>query len=501
MFKSVFVKYVTAVMSIFALGFILLLVVVTSIVNNYIVSTKEGEVKTAASALRDCVYHASMGVAAEDFSEKMNQKLGDKREPIATVFAALAENDSDLTLVLADRQGNLLYVVSSDGRTDASREAGVLPEAVLEAVREAGYYEGKLAVFASEQKLPTRIEGIFDRSGELCGVVAVSISRLSWGNMMQEMTETILSTALLVLLAAMIAIYFISNRVISPLREMSVAAKDFSKGNFHTRIRVRGSDEVAQLAAALNNMAESLENLEHLRSSFIANVSHDLRTPMTTIAGFIEEIRDGVIPPEKQDDYLGIIEAEVKRLSRLVASLLDLSRIQAGDRKFTMRPFDICEMGRQILISFEAQIEEKHLQVAFESDSDRVSVLADSDAIYQTFYNLCHNAVKFSREGGALRIRITETKEKKVRVAVYNEGEGIPKEDLPYIFERFYKSDKSRGLDKSGLGLGLYIAKAIVDAHGESVWAESEPGKYCEFFFTLRKAQSEPERTGKDENR
>jgi len=179
---------------------------------------------------------------------------------------------------------------------------------------------------------------------------------------------------------------------------------------------------------------------------------------------------------------------EVHRLSRLVSSLLDLSRLQAGDRKFTMVPFDICEMARLILISFEQKIEEKRLDVVFECDEDRMQVLADRDAIYQIFYNICHNAVKFARPEGKLQIRIVTAKDKKIRVSVYNDGEGIPTEDQPMIFERFYKSDKSRGLDKTGVGLGLFISKTIITAHGEKIWVSSTPGKNCEFFFTLPRA-------------
>ena len=277
-------------------------------------------------------------------------------------------------------------------------------------------------------------------------------------------------------------------RTTEPLREMSVAARKFAAGQFDARVRVSGRDEVSELAEAFNQMADSLENLEKMRSSFIANVSHDLRTPMTTIAGFIDGIRDGVIPPEEQDHYLEIVSIEIQRLSRLVSALLDLSRIQAGDRKFVMKPFDICEMARLILISFEKKIDEKRLDVSFECDEDRISVNADHDAIYQVFYNLCHNAVKFSADGGALRICISEEKGKKIRVSIYNDGQGIPAEDIGMVFERFYKSDKSRGLDKSGVGLGLFISKTIISAHGEKIWVESEYGKNCEFFFTLSRA-------------
>jgi signal transduction histidine kinase len=197
----------------------------------------------------------------------------------------------------------------------------------------------------------------------------------------------------------------------------------------------------------------SLEHLEDTRRTFLANVSHDLRTPMTSIGGFIDGILDGTIPPEKHTEYLTRCSNEVKRLSRLVASLLDITRIQAGERKFNKTSFDICEMAREILISFEKRIEDKHLDVEFDCEADKMLAVADRDAIYQVLYNICDNAVKFSREGGKYRIRIT-SKDKKINVSVYNEGQGIPEEDLAIVFDRFYKSDKSRGLDKSGVGSG-----------------------------------------------
>lgn len=499
MFKSVFAKYVTAVMTFFAVGFALLLAIVTSIVNNYVTDSKERELSSSVTALRDCADGSFASVSSENFAAEVRASFADRDAPLTVLFRALSDNDGDLTLFLTDRNGKTIYVIGAhyeEGQTDPDLPVS---QEIIEATKAGEDFYRSIKMSFSERKIPIRAEGIFNASGEYCGAVVVSITQLSWGTMMREMTQTILSTALLVLIAAMIAVYSISTRVISPLREMSVAAERFAKGKFDTRVRVRGNDEVARLATAFNEMAKSLENLEKMRSSFVANVSHELRTPMTTIAGFIEEIRAGVIPEEKQDHYLGVIETEVKRLSRLVASLLDISKIQAGERKFVMRTFDVCEMGRQILISFEQPIEEKKLAVAFETDADNIAVSADYDAIYQIFYNICHNAVKFSRDGGTLRVRIRETKENKIEVSVYNEGNGIAKEDLPFVFDRFYKSDKSRGLDKSGLGLGLYIAKTIMEAHGETIRAESREGESCEFFFTLRKANEADRRKGEAE--
>jgi signal transduction histidine kinase len=151
-----------------------------------------------------------------------------------------------------------------------------------------------------------------------------------------------------------------------------------------------------------------------------------------------------------------------------------------------MEPFDICELSRQIIISLEQRLTDKNLDVEFECDEDRMMAVADRDAIYQVLYNICDNGVKFSRDGGKYKIAIKDS-DKKILVSVYNEGEGIPKEDLPYVFDRFYKSDKSRGLDKTGLGLGMYISRTIMEAHGENLTVRSKQGEFCEFTVTLKK--------------
>jgi signal transduction histidine kinase len=207
---------------------------------------------------------------------------------------------------------------------------------------------------------------------------------------------------------------------------------------------------------------------------------------MTSISGFIDGILEGAIPPDKHPYYLGIIGQEIKRLSRLVSSLLDISRMESGNRKFEKTPFEICEMARIILLSFEAKIDAKRLNVEFDAPDDRLMVYSDKDAINQVLYNICDNAVKFSREGGKYRLSITE-EPTRIIIKVYNEGAGIAEEDLPHVFDRFYKSDKSRGLDKTGVGLGLYICKTIMDNLGESISVTSRQGEYCEFTISLEK--------------
>lgn len=481
MFKSVFAKYVTAFMVIITLGFVLLLIIVTSIVSNYSSQAKLELMDNAAQVTKEILEQAIADEPMADFDSIVHTYEDTQLDDILNIFA---DGSEEMTIVLADREGLILSAVGKNA--DVRDVTGKKLPADIQQKLSSGNTYGEIT---SVDFLPSRVlfyaVAVFDENGEYCGIAALYSTNVRWSNMVEQLTDTVLTSAMLVLLASLIAAYFISERIIGPLREMSIAAKRFAAGRFDARVRVKGKDEVAALATAFNEMAASLENLEGMRSSFIANVSHDLRTPMTTIAGFIDGIRDGVIPKEEHEHYLGVIAGEVRRLSRLVSSLLDLSRIQAGDRKFTMKPFDICEMARVILISFEQQIEERELDVSFECDSDRMLATADHDAIYQIFYNICHNAVKFSVKGGALRIRITVAKDKKINVSVYNEGQGIPEEDIPFVFDRFYKSDKSRGLDKTGIGLGLYISKTIIAAHGERIWVRSEYGKNCEFTFTL----------------
>ena len=460
-------------------SFLIITLIISAIVGNYSENAKAEMMNNAAHTAAEYIEGRLKG-------EGLSALLDESGEDISAVLTIICDNSDDVTMLIANSEGQILAAVGKD-----KDEIDVNEKIPLELMDEINSDKEILEdsqiydVFSS----PRYIHALpIHQNGEICGTVFVCASSMMLADLLEVIIKAIVISIFWVLLAALVAVYIVTERVISPLREISLAAKSFAAGKFDVRVPVRGKDEVAELAMAINNMAESLNNYDNMRNTFISNISHDLRTPMTSISGFVDGILDGVIPPEKHEYYLRIVSSEVKRLSRLVTTLLDLSRIQAGDRKFTMSAFDICEMGRQILISFEAKLVEKRLDVEFDTDEDSIFVSADRDAVYQVFYNLCHNAVKFSSEGGSLRIRISEEKGKKIRVSVYNDGLGIPAEDIGMVFERFYKSDKSRGLDKSGVGLGLFISKTIMSAHGEKIWVESEYGKNCEFFFTLSRA-------------
>lgn len=480
MFKSVFAKYIVTFVLIIFISFAVLISIMAGVVNSYAVTAKEQTLsKTAHNAADFLGARAERLSSSTRFDQIVLTSLADV-DDMLTTYAAVGE---DISILLVDNNGKVVRMIR-DGACSASE--AVIPRSIMdEANNMVELFESEKleGIFEDEQLFCTA--PVFTADGYVCGTVFACSASATQDDILDVMVKTIIISSLWIMLAALIAVYIITERVTGPLRDMSRMAGEFASGSFEARIKVQGNDEVAMLSKAFNDMADSISRLEVMRNTFVANVSHDLRTPMTTISGFIDNILSGAIPPEKHTYYLEVIRTEVGRLARLVASLLDISRIQAGDRKFEFKPFDICEMARRILISFEAKIESKRLDVEFVCDDDRIIAVADHDAIYQILYNICDNAVKFSRESGKLRVALTFVKENHVQVSVYNEGEGIAADDVPYVFERFYKGDKSRGLDKSGVGLGLFISKTIMDAHHEDIWVRSEQGSFCEFNFTL----------------
>ena len=479
MFKSVFAKYITAFMLIIFVSFAMLTVITTVMVNNHSVNEKTEKMLGTSASSAEYIEKSIDGESSLYFKWFIDEN----REDIETVLSTLSKTSDDITVVVTDTEGNILLCSGAEAET--VEVGGVVPKNIMDEVNNGKAISGFHEVYGVfDVPMLVSATPIINKNYAVGTVFAFSGSA-QLDELLEVMIKTFILSSLWVMHAALLAVYVISEKVISPLKSIAKAAKKFASGQFDVRVEVKGKDEVAELAAAFNNMAKSLSNYESMRNSFVANVSHDLRTPMTTISGFIDGIIAGAIPPEKHEYYLSIIADEVRRLSRLVGSLLDVSRLQAGDRKFVFEPFDVCEMARQILISFEQKIDKKRLDVEFECTDDSMFVKADRDAIYQVMYNICDNAIKFSNEGGKLAISLVYNKEKKVEISIYNEGNGIPADDLPYVFERFFKSDKSRGLDKSGVGLGMFITKTIIDAHSERIWVESEYGKYCRFVLTL----------------
>lgn len=462
-------------------SFTILSIVVTTMFTEYTVDTKKTVISRTSAAIVEYMRNDCEMVDADSFQRAVNKEYDSIRSFISKISPFAGElifmiSDANGFIYIYDTSINSNYVLNDIPKEDMEKVA--IADSIIP-VSMKGLFEKKHYSYATPY---------FGTNGELLGAVFVCSPSEGMSNMVDMVVRIIVMTSLWVLVIAMVCVYFLTERSIIPLRDMTAAAKKFSQGDFSTRITVSGRDEIAQLADSFNAMAQQLDKLEDTRRTFLVNVAHDLRTPMTTIGGFIDGIREGAIAADKQDYYLELISGEVKRLSRLVSQLLDVSRIEAGDRKFKFEDFDICEMGRMILISFESKLDEKKLDVEFDAESDNIYVNGDRDAIHQVFYNICHNAIKFSYEGAKYRIRINRM-DKKVYVSVYNEGVGMPEEDLPHVFDRFYKSDKSRGLDKSGVGMGMYITKTIINAHGQDIWVKSVQNEYCEFVFTLTEGE------------
>lgn len=483
MFKSVFAKYITTFILIIVISFSMILSIVLSLVADHSTKLRSEIVQSVATSTESYLELKYERSTFNNFREFTNANQSE----IFDIINSVVNSWDGVSVILADRDGSLLLYASPNGFGSFEKTLSLPAQTTEILLRGEGTSIRGTAWAAFENTLSSYAIPLVDDAQSVQGIIIAGYSGTSFVFLLHDLARTILISTLWVMVATLIAVYFVTEMITGPLREMSKAAKSFAKGRFDVRVPVRGKDEVAELARAFNNMAQSLENLENMRNNFMANVSHDLRTPMTTISGFIDNILIGAIPKEEQNYYLGVIKEEVRRLSRLVSSLLDISRLQAGDRKFNMSTFDVCELARLILISFEQKIDEKRLNVEFECEQDRMFVFADRDAIHQILYNICDNGIKFSSDGGDYRIRIcqSDTEANKTVVRVYNQGEGISPEDLPFVFERFYKADKSRGLDKSGVGLGMFIAKAIIDAHQEKIWVESKQHEYCEFFFTL----------------
>lgn len=365
-----------------------------------------------------------------------------------------------------------------------------IPQSVLDSTLSGSYYErGKLDGMFSEEHIIAAEPVVVN--GQVAGIIfAAEPTGGSFKAFVFNIMRMFLFAALMALAIGFIVIYLFTMNLTRPLRDMYQATKAYATGDFSPRVTVSGSDELAELTAAFNRMAASLALQESSRRSFVANVSHELKTPMTTIGGFIDGILDGTIPPEQEKHYLRIVSTETKRLSRLVTSMLNMAKIEAGELHLQPKPFDICQEIFNTMLNFEQIIDKKHIEIAGLDTLQPTVIYADRDMLHQVIYNLVDNAVKFT-ENGTIAVRVLQTAAE-TTVAIRNTGtSGISSEELSRVFERFYKVDKSRSYDVKGAGLGLYICKTIIEMHGGTIHAQSNGEDFVEFSFTIPNRQSE----------
>ncbi|MFP4698238.1 MAG: sensor histidine kinase [Eubacteriales bacterium] len=281
-----------------------------------------------------------------------------------------------------------------------------------------------------------------------------------------------------------VLIYLYTRKIVNPLREMNKAAIEYSNGDFEKTLQVKSKDEIGQLAESLNNMAYELSKTEEFRRSFIANISHDFRSPLTSIKGYVGAILDGTISKDEQDKYLSVVIDETERLNKLTSDILFLTSMETQGLNLNYISFDIHHVIRKVAKLFEHKCSQKNISVKLKLDNEELLVSADIDKIQQVLYNLFDNSVKFTNADSQIIIETTKLNNK-VYVSIKDYGQGIPKEQLNHIWDRFYKSDPSRGIDKKGTGLGLSIVKEIIKAHNETIRVFSTEGIGTEFVFTL----------------
>ena len=406
-----------------------------------------------------------------------------RQDQVFQQLAATAAMISDMDILVCDEEGHVL--LSTDETMEG--QSITIPEGVMSAVLEQGTWAGRsrLDQIYQNKQFIGGVAVVNPTSGKTLGAVFTVSTSASIDDLWRAFAGLLLMTAFVVLMISFMASSITTMRQIKPIREMAQATRQYAECDFDIRMNDYGrEDEIGELAASFNNMAESLQQTERQRREFIANISHELKTPMTTIAGYTDGILDGTIPPENEKQYLQIIANESRRLSRLVRRMLDVSQLQAMDPLRGGNHFDICESMRRVLISMEKKINDRHLDVDADIPDEPILVLGDNDMITQVIYNLLENAAKFAREGSTLYLGVAMM-DGKARVTVRNIGDTIPAEELPLLFERFHKSDKSRSEDKDGYGLGLYIVKTILQQHKEEINVTSENG-VTTFTFSLR---------------
>ena len=447
--SNIFAKYFLLFAAIFLVTLTVLGTALTLMVNAYSQNER-------TNLLKENVQSVSGTISSSLIMQDINSRYSVEKELMCESLYIIS-NSIDADVFVCDVEGNSIlckeraYSTPYFGEftTCALHDSYSISSALLQRVYETGTVTGRITVRGQTNYIVgTTIVSDGDVIGYTFAQTQTGVQSLALA-----VIRIFLLSALACLMLAFICIWHLTKKMVTPLQQMSAAAKQFAIGDFSYRVKVRGCDELADLGIAFNDMADALDKTESSRASFVANVSHELKTPMTSIAGFIDGILDGTIPKEKQNYYLGLVSTEVRRLSRLVVAMLNMSKIESGE--FQMKPnnYDISDQIIRILLTFEQKIEKKNIEIIGLEDLQPQYIVADPDMIYQVIYNLFDNAVKFTNEDGFIKVTL-EDLGSQIRVSIKNSGAGIKAEELSRVFERFYKVDKSRSLDAKGAGLG-----------------------------------------------
>ena len=414
---------------------------------------------------------------------------GDELDALSTKLEIIGES-AEAYLFFTDNDGRVMIASSPD-----KLESLTVPEEMMEKIdaSDADYYhvfgtlggmlDGKSYITVSEMR---------NENGQPSGYLFLCSSGEQLTQFKQQFWSNFLLSACVMLLCASILTKILMRQLTDPLQKVTDAAQRFGGGDLSVRVEgVEGEGEAADLARTFNRMADNIQMNDNSRGQFMGNIAHELRTPMTTIKGFVDGILDGTIPPEMQNHYLQLVSEETGRLARLIQNMLDLSKLESGEYQVNARMFNIWETLTGVALAAEQRINDGMIELEGLTMDEKVLVYADPDLIHQVVYNLLDNAIKFTPAGGTIRFSV-EKLGPEAEISIWNSGQGISPEALPYVFERFYKEDRSRGLHARGSGLGLNICKVLVNLAGGQIRVESQQGEWCRFVFTLPTCSPNP---------
>ena len=414
---------------------------------------------------------------------------GDELDALSTKLEIIGES-AEAYLFFTDNDGRVMIASSPD-----KLESLTVPEEMMEKIdaSDADYYhvfgtlggmlDGKSYITVSEMR---------NEHGQPSGYLFLCSSGEQLTQFKQQFWSNFLLSACVMLLCASILTKILMRQLTDPLQKVTDAAQRFGGGDLSVRVEgVEGEGEAADLARTFNRMADNIQMNDNSRGQFMGNIAHELRTPMTTIKGFVDGILDGTIPPEMQNHYLQLVSEETGRLARLIQNMLDLSKLESGEYQVNARMFNIWETLTGVALAAEQRINDGMIELEGLTMDEKVLVYADPELIHQVAYNLLDNAIKFTPAGGTIRFSV-EKLGPEAEISIWNSGQGISPEALPYVFERFYKEDRSRGLHARGSGLGLNICKVLVNLAGGQIRVESQQGEWCRFVFTLPTCSPNP---------
>ncbi len=469
MFKSIFGRLFWTYAAILMLVFTSVSVSVSIFMNSYAMHQHMEDVTKVANTIE---YYTGMLQI-----EESNSRARMSYRQLLKSWAEFLESD--------------IVVTNTDGEViESTHSVTTVPDNLMNTVI-SGRIAVKRSTFNGAYEDKMIVVGVpMEYQGATVGAMFFNTGLFDVRETTRDMLYIVIASSAFAVFAAAILVYLQSRRISRQIGAINTAARNIASGKFDRRVAVTSSDEIGQLASSFNFMADSIAKIEETNSEFVSDVAHELRTPMTSISGFIEGILDGTIPPEKQNDYLKIVLDETKRLTKMVNDMLEMSKMSSKEYKLDVSAFDLNELTRVCIISLGNRIDEKNLELNVDFEKDTLNVLADKDAIQRVIINLLDNAIKFSYPNTTIGIH-TWVEGGRARFCVGNFGDGISGNDLSNIFNRFYKTDKSRVNEKSGAGLGLSFVKNIMSLHKQSIWVESvdtkegSSVKYTKFTFTL----------------